>query len=82
MRPPAREHGAPWRVLVALAALAAAVVTVASAAGPSTAGPNAHPVFGVAEDASKYASDGGNAIYARMTTIGLKRDTLDGHLHR
>lgn len=73
MRPLATEPGTPWRTLGALIALVAGVVTVASAAGSSAAGPNAHPVFGVAEDASKYASDGGRAIYARMTPLGLQQ---------
>jgi hypothetical protein len=36
----------------------------------------AAPVFGVAEDATKYAEDGGAALFARMRSLGMVEDRI------
>jgi hypothetical protein len=36
----------------------------------------AAPVFGVAEDATKYAEDGGASLYARMRALGMQQNRM------
>jgi hypothetical protein len=60
------------------AACLALLLAVAASAGPATG-----PHFGVAEDATKYAPDGGASIYPSLTNAGLTENrwtvTFDGN---
>src|SRR4051794_32807856 len=51
-----------WRALAAAAALVVLVVPAARADGP---------VFGVSEDAAKYADDGGQKVYDDLKSLGM-----------
>jgi hypothetical protein len=58
-----------------LAAICTAVpAIIAVAAANSAAGAGSRPAFGVAEDASKYAADGGAAVYAGLNGAGMSEN--------
>ena len=61
-----------------VAAIAAACLTFpaayATASAQTAAGPTSGPAFGVAEDASKYADDGGAAVYSSLNTAGMSEN--------
>lgn len=55
-----------------VATIAASCAALVGSAKPSAAAtPTSGPTFGVTEDASKYAKDGGQAIDTQMTGLGL-----------
>ena len=59
------------RLAFTLAACAAALATAAAA--PAT------PRFGVAEDATKYADDGGASLYPKLTALGMDTNRMTVH---
>jgi hypothetical protein len=60
------------------AAIAAACLTLPAAFGTASAhttvGATSGPAFGVAEDASKFADDGGTAIYSSLKAAGMSEN--------
>jgi hypothetical protein len=62
-------RGRVVKKVAALCALAGAVMSFAGAAA-------AQPVVGAAEDGTKYSSDGGSSIYARMRSYGLTSNRI------
>ena len=56
------------------AGLAAACLMLVLSVAASAGAGSGRPAFGVAEDAPKYAADGGAAIYPSLTRIGMTED--------
>ncbi len=52
-------------------ALVAALLVALAAAGPAAAGKQPTARFGIADDAGKYADDGGQAFFARLGSLGM-----------
>ena len=72
-----------WSRLAALAAACLAIPAAFAAAPAHTAaGAGTGPAFGVSDDASKYADDGGATFYASLTAAGMTENrwtlTFDG----
>jgi hypothetical protein len=62
-----REVSGRIRYVGLRAALAAALLGALAAAGPATAAPR----FGIADDAGKYAEDGGEAFFDQIRSLGM-----------
>ncbi len=64
----------PASARLAFSASILGLVCLAGAAEPLPAQPGGGPVFGVAEDASQFAADGGASIYASLHQLGMSTD--------
>lgn len=55
------------------------VLTCAVVAGLMASAAQASPRFGVAEDATKYADDGGASLYPKLTALGMHTNRMTVH---